>query len=210
MTPIATNFAQLREHDEQLLRLGMLAEKYFPDDPNTSLLKLRQLSELLAQLVAAKVGIYVSSDEVQYDLLRRLQEQGILPRETAQLFHEVRRFGNAASHTLRGDHGTALAALKMTWQLGVWFHRTFKNPQFKSGPFIPPSRPKDESKELQAELSRLKTALDEYQSTHKETAQQLQLTQVQLEALKGEQGFWEQKARRLHQGIHRLHQQPQQ
>ena len=51
---LTSNFAHLQEHDEQLLRLGMLAERYFPDDPNTSLLKLRQLAELLAQLVATQ------------------------------------------------------------------------------------------------------------------------------------------------------------
>jgi type I restriction enzyme R subunit len=101
-TPLLTsNFAHLQEHDEQLLRLGMLAERYFPDDPNTSLLKLRQLAELLAQLVATQIGLYQSSEESQYDLLRRLQDQGILPREIAQLFGEVRRAGNAASHAGR-------------------------------------------------------------------------------------------------------------
>lgn len=60
---LGTNFAQLEAHDEQLLRLGMLAERYFPDDPNTSLLKLRQLAELLAQHVAANVGEYESTGE---------------------------------------------------------------------------------------------------------------------------------------------------
>ena len=55
---LTSNFVHLQEHDEQLLRLGMLAERYFPEDPNTSLLKLRQLTELLAQLVATKVGLY--------------------------------------------------------------------------------------------------------------------------------------------------------
>ena len=45
-TTLRTNFAQLQEHDEQLLRLGMLAERYFPDDPNTCLLKLRQFAEV--------------------------------------------------------------------------------------------------------------------------------------------------------------------
>ena len=55
---LTSNFAHLQEHDEQLLRLGMLAERYFPEDPNTSLLKLRQLTELLTQLVATKVGLY--------------------------------------------------------------------------------------------------------------------------------------------------------
>jgi hypothetical protein len=46
---IRTNFAHLQAHDDQLVRLGMLAERYFADDPNTALLKLRQLAELLAQ-----------------------------------------------------------------------------------------------------------------------------------------------------------------
>jgi type I site-specific restriction endonuclease len=78
---LTSNFAHLQEHDAQLLRLGMLAERYFPNGPNTSLLKLRQLAELLAQLVATKVGLYQSPEESQYDLLRRRQDQGILPRE---------------------------------------------------------------------------------------------------------------------------------
>src|SRR5450759_1418473 len=94
-----TNFAHLEQHDEQLLRLGMLAEKYFAEDPNTCLLKLRQPSELLAQLVAAKTGQLVAPEETQFDLLRRLQDSGIVPREIYQLFSEVRRTGNAASHS---------------------------------------------------------------------------------------------------------------
>src|SRR5262245_58953156 len=71
---LTSNFAHLQEHDEQLLRLGVLAERYFPDDPNTTLLKLRQLTELLAQLVATKVGLYQSPEKSQYDLLRRRQK----------------------------------------------------------------------------------------------------------------------------------------
>jgi len=189
-----TNFAHLEQHDEQLLRLGMLAEKYFADDPNTCLLKLRQLSELLAQLVAAKTGQLVAPEESQYDLLRRLQDSGILPREVAQLFGEVRRTGNAANHALEGDHRGALSALKMTWQLSLWFHRTFKNPTYKSGPFIPPSPPQDESEELRAEMERLSKALQEYQATHHETAEQLEATVAKLREAKNEQAFWEQMA----------------
>jgi type I restriction enzyme, R subunit len=111
MTVLQSNFAQLGAQDPQLLRLGLLAERYFPEDPNTTLLKLRQLTELLAQHVAARIGLYSSTEEPQYEILRRLQDQGILPREIAQLFGEVRRAGNAATHALAGDHRTALAAL---------------------------------------------------------------------------------------------------
>ncbi len=134
-----TNFAHLLRHDQQLVRLGMLAERYFTDDPNTAVLKLRQLAELLAQLVATKVGLYTSQRESQYELLHRLQDQGILPREVAQLFGEVRRAGNAANHEIVGDHRTALATLKLTWQLGIWFHRTFADAAFKPAPFLAPS-----------------------------------------------------------------------
>ncbi len=52
-----SNFAHLNVHGDQLLKLGLLAERYFQDDPNTSLLKLRQLAELLAQETAANLGL---------------------------------------------------------------------------------------------------------------------------------------------------------
>ncbi|MEW6211074.1 MAG: type I restriction-modification system endonuclease [Acidobacteriota bacterium] len=189
-----TNFAHLREHDEQLLRLGMLAERYFADDPNTCLLKLRQFAELLAQILASRVGLFESPEESQYDLLKRLQDEGILPREVAQLFNEIRRKGNDASHALRGDHGMALNCLKITWQLGVWFHRAFKNPAFKSGPFIPPSAPQDESEELRSELDRLTKELEQYRAAHSETTQRLETVEAELKASQEDQTFWEQMA----------------
>ena len=181
-----SNFTLLQQYDPQLHRLGMLAERYFADDPNTCLLKLRQLAELLAQLLAARSGLYLA-EEKQYDLLRRLQDQGVLPREIAQLFGEVRRTGNAANHAFSGDHRTALATLKIVWQLGLWFHRTFTSPDFKSGPFLPPSSPGDESEELRTELQRLRQAVAEYQSAHAQNVQQLQTVQH-------ESRFWEQMA----------------
>src|SRR6266542_2000527 len=152
---LQTNFAHLEEHDQLLVRLGMLAEKYFTDDPNTCILKLRQFGEALAQHVASRVGLLSSTEESQFDLIRRLRDEGILPREVAQLFDEIRRAGNAASHAVKGDHGTALSSLKISWQLGVWYHRTFSSPHYKSGPFIPPAAPEDESAPLRDELERL-------------------------------------------------------
>jgi type I restriction enzyme, R subunit len=191
---IETNFAQLQEHDEQLLRLGMLAERYFPDDPNTSLLKLRQHAELLAQHVASNVGEFGSTEESQYELLRRLQDQGILTREIAQLFGEVRRTGNAANHDLAGDHRTALTAMKITWQLGIWFHRTFSDQDYRPGPFKPPKSPIDESEELRVELERLGEALAQYQTANVEATEQLSALQTKLDESQDEQSFWEEMA----------------
>lgn len=172
----------------------MLAERYFPDDPNTSLLKLRQLTELLAQHAATYVGEFTSTEESQYELVRRLQDQGILTREIAQLFGEVRRTGNAASHRMAGDHYTALSALKVTWQLGIWFHRTFQDNTYNPGPFVPPQPPADDSEDLHAELERLSHALAEHQAAHAQATEQLAAMEIRLAKTKDEQSFWEEMA----------------
>ena len=159
-----SNFTHLRAHDEQLVRLGLLAERYFAEDPNTCLLKLRQLTELLAQLVASNVGLFTSPEEKQVDLLGRLQDQGIVPREVGGLFTEVRKSGNDANHRLAGDHRTALLGLRLTWQLSVWFHRTFNDPAFKSGAFQPPVPPANEGAELKAELDVLRAEFAQFRA----------------------------------------------
>lgn len=191
---LPTNFSCLIEYDEQLVRLGMLAEKYFAEDPNTCLLKIRQFAELLAQQIAIRAGKYPDPGEAQYELLRRLQDEDILPREIAQVFGEIRRAGNAANHAIDGDHQKALTTLKMAWQLGIWFHRTFNNPAFKSGPFIPPPSPEDQSVELHEELEQLKTALQRHQEIHSETTQNLAFVTQKLNEVQTEQSFWEQMA----------------
>ena len=188
---MSANFAHLRIDDEQLFRLGSLAERYFPDDPNTSLLKLRQLGELLAQQVASRFGVELRQEETQQQLLRRLECDGVLEREVAELFHGLRRKGNLANHDLHGDHATALKILRMAWQLGVWFHRTFHDPQFRSGPFQPPQPPASGDPELAEELRRLRDAVATFQRAEGQVAEQLAQTEAELQEALLEQQEWE-------------------
>ena len=154
------NFGFLATHDPQLVQLGALAERYFSDDPNTCLIKLRQFGELLAQLTPAKVRLYVS-DERQVDLLRRLQDKGVVQGKVYRLFDELRREGNDATHTLTSDQRTALSNLKYARSLGIWFHRVFtKNPDFHPGPFVPPANPAVETEALKQELKQLRSELN--------------------------------------------------
>jgi type I restriction enzyme, R subunit len=155
------NFGFLASHDIQLVRLGALAERYFQEDPNTSLIKFRQFGETLAQLLAAKAGLYRNTEEPQSDLLRRLKIERITPDEVSNLFHHLRIVGNKASHGNEGTHGEALTALKVARELGVWFHRSLaSNRKFSPGPFVPPPDPAAATKELSAELERLRSELD--------------------------------------------------
>ena len=135
MKPISANFDFLGKHDAQLVRLGALAERYFKEDPNTCLIKLRQFGEVLAQLTAAKAGLLASPEEPQADLLRRLKFERIVPREVGELFHQLRIAGNRATHAQADDHAEALSMLKIARQLGIWFHRTFGQASFSAGTF---------------------------------------------------------------------------
>src|SRR5579864_7138426 len=151
MKGISANFDFLGTHDAQLVRLGGLAERYFKDDPNTCLIKLRQYGEILAQLTAAKAGLLASPEEPQTDLLRRLKFERIVPREVGDLFHQLRIAGNRATHSQAGDHAEALSTLKMARELGIWFHRTFADARFSAGAFVPPPDPAAVTTVLQEE-----------------------------------------------------------
>ena len=160
----SANFGFLAKHDAQLARLGALAERYFGDDPNTSLMKQRQFAELLAQLTAAKTGLLTKPDEPQSDLLRRLKFERILPGEVADFFHQVRISGNTATHAFGGDHAHALTTLKIARQLGVWYYRTFIDKDFKSGPFVPPANPAAATAALHDEMARLRQTVDGFRT----------------------------------------------
>jgi type I restriction enzyme, R subunit len=194
---MSTNFAHLRGYDEQLVRLGSLAERYFPEDPNTALLKLRQLGELLAQHTASRFGIELTVEETQQQLLRRLEADGVLDREIAELFHVVRRKGNLANHDLQGDHATALKTLRIAWQLGLWFHRTFGEAGFSSGPFQPPQSPQaagDVSEDLTRQLAAMQEEMASYRAAHGLAAAQLAQSEAQLRQALDEQREWERLA----------------
>ncbi|GGF07529.1 type I restriction-modification system deoxyribonuclease [Stappia taiwanensis] len=139
----------------QLHRLGALAERFFSDDANTSLIKSRQFAELMVKEVAAISGRYDPElRETVNDLLRRLTAQQVLPREVSDVFHAVRRQGNQATHEFSGTPGEALSALKFCRSLGVWYRRTYgRDPDFKPGPFVPPKSSSDLDEETQAKIA---------------------------------------------------------
>ncbi|WP_261936085.1 type I restriction-modification system endonuclease [Sphingomonas bisphenolicum] len=167
-----SNFAFLQKLEPQVYRLGLLAERYFAEDPNTCLIKLRQLSELTAQLTASRYGLEVFPSDNLADILRRLKFECSLPGEVGDLFHSLRIAGNQAAHGSADDHAGALNGLKLARQLAIWYSRTFHNPADKFGPFVPPARPTDADAALAQELDRLKA--------------QLAATQTEAERLKAE------------------------
>lgn len=107
MIRISANFDLPGKHDVQLVRLDASAERYFKEDPDTCLIKLRQFGEHLAQLTAAESGLFSSPEEQQTELLRRLKFERVLPEQPADLFHQIRLVGNRTMQAHAGNHAEA-------------------------------------------------------------------------------------------------------
>ena len=110
-----SNFGFLEGYEPQLHRLGVLAERYFSEDPNTCNIKLRQFSELVSQLTAIRFSLVVSQSENFSDLLRRLKNECSLPKAVGDIFHALRIAGNQAAHHNADDFAIALSGLKLVF-----------------------------------------------------------------------------------------------
>ncbi|TYC67334.1 type I restriction-modification system endonuclease [Stappia sp. BW2] len=202
----SANFDHLQPLSPELHRLGVLAERFFAEDANTSLIKSRQFAEYMVKEVAALSGHYdPASKDGTNEILRRLAASQVIPREVADVFHAVRRKGNEAVHEIGGSAGEALAALKFCRSLGVWYRRTYgKDPSFKAGPFVPPRSPKHVEAEASVELEALRQKVREAEATAvaaQASAEEFQKAREAAEELarqaSEESTIWEQSAVQL-------------
>jgi len=81
-----TNFNFLKKHEPLFFQLAVTAEKTFSADPNTTLLKLRQLGEALAQDVACRIGLDLSEQPTQHELLYQINRKIGLDPVVRELF----------------------------------------------------------------------------------------------------------------------------
>lgn len=153
------NFSFLKWQDE--LRLAQGAERAFAHGPSTTMIKMRQLGEAIAQHATAACGAYVGPEVRQVELLRVLETKGMHGRESAQVFHAGRRSGNRAALDSVADHKTALYALNVSRRLAVWFFQTFGEPNFTTGAFKKPRDPSEKQRKLEDEVARLHAKLAE-------------------------------------------------
>ena len=163
LTANQSNFAFLSEYDPLFLQLAQSAERAFSADPNTTLIKLRQFAEAIAQEVAARSGIAFDEQTTQADLLYKLNRELGFDPSVRELFHILRIEGNKATHQFKTQHKEALDGLKVARALAVWFHQAFgkAGTQFKAGPFIAPADPSSQLRQLQQDIEKLKADLNQ-------------------------------------------------
>ncbi len=216
--PNTSNFEFLKQYDQLLFKLAETAEHCFVPDPNTTLVKVRQLGEALAQDIAARVGIEYSSNIKQIDLLRELDYKLRLDPTVKDAFHVIRKQGNEANHQFNSStHRDALIVLQLAWKLACWFYKIFAGDKnFNAGKFVKPQDPSAELRELEARI-RLMEA-EQCEATERiNTAEKLR--QAETEKLKietdraalmeEERTVWEALAEEQEQQLNQLKQQQQ-
>lgn len=173
----STNFSFLAEHDPLFVELAEAAERTFSSDPNTTLIKLRQFGEALAQHLAALSGVEFDEQTSQSDLLYRLNRELRLEPQVRELFHTLRIEGNKATHQFRTRHKEAMDGLKLARELAIWFHRSFgkAGAAFKPGPFVPPPDPSAQLRQLHSDIEKLR---HELQQTNMELDSSQQLSEL--------------------------------
>lgn len=155
-----SNFDFLKKHQEWLYKLAESAELNFSSDPNTSLIKIRQLGEAIAQSIAARIGVESGNNVKQIDLLRDLDYNLRLDDNVRDAFHTIRKLGNTATHKFDStSHRDALKAIMVGHALAMWFHITFGGSAakgFKIKKFVKPQDPSEYVRSLEEQVEQLK------------------------------------------------------
>jgi ATP-dependent DNA helicase RecQ len=175
-------FNLLQSIDNNLFELVISADNHLNNDPNITLIKLRQFGEVLANLCASKLGIVREQKETQQILLNRLHKEGGIRSRVIHMFHQIKNSGN-------NDREEAEKMLEIAHKLSIWFAETFcrdnnsrldsSTTQINSSYTIELERNKDTSISLPANYSFLPVI--EQQKTYIDQSVLLKLTYVDLE-----------------------------
>lgn len=120
----SANFGFLEQHDPLFLELAEAAERVFVSDPNTTLIKLRQLGEAMAQHLALLADIRFDDKTTQIELLNRIGRELQLDATVREMFHILRIEGNKATHQFKTQHKEAIRGLVVARNLAIWFHES--------------------------------------------------------------------------------------
>ncbi len=183
-----TNFDFLQEHDPVFVQLAAAAERSFISDPNTTLIKLRQLGEAIAQDLAVRCNIRFDDRTTQLELLQQIRHEIRLEPNVLELFHLLRVEGNKATHRFKTHHKEAITGMSVARELAVWYQRAFgkQGAAFKPAPFVALKDPSIELRELQVQIEQLKsqlTATNQQASGNTQLQELLQREEEEYEVL---------------------------
>ena len=177
-----SNFEFLKGVNDILYSIAFAAEKNFPDDPNTTLVKLRMFGEASAKHIAKLLDLELPPTQV--DLIRELAKISWVDDSIINIFHMLRKVGNQAVHDYHNDLDDAEMALRLAFRLSVWYYRLInKDVDFAAPIFVLPDG--QQENEYQHQVTELKAALQQALNSNAQTDSELAQNKNQLTALSG-------------------------
>lgn len=178
----ASNFNFLKGTNDFLFSIARAAEKNYPDDPNTTLVKLRMFGEATAKHLAKILAMDVP--ENQHDLLRELAKIPFVDDSILQVFHQLRKTGNQAVHEYHNDLSDAGMCLRLAFRLAVWYYRLVtKKYDFEVPVFVLPISENNDYYEQ--EILSLKQELVQARQNQTQNHTEFEAQQAKLVALNG-------------------------
>lgn len=187
-TKFPSNFDFMQEHNPIFLELAINAERVFRSDPNTTLVKMRQLGEALAKDTASRSNIYFDSKTTQSQLIGKLSRELHLDHNIKNMFHRLREDGNEAIHGFKTSHHEASEALKIARSLCAWYHRNYGNnaKDFKPRPFVNIPDPSEQLIELHQKIRQLSAQLKNATNEPNDIETQIELREQEAALIKKE------------------------
>ncbi len=177
-----SNFEFLKGVNDILYRIAFAAEKNFPDDPNTTLVKLRMFGEAAAKHIAKLLDIQIQ--DTQLELTRELAKISWVDDSIINVFHMLRKVGNQAVHNYHNDLDDAEMALRLAFRLSIWYYRLIKKDVDFAAPMFELPDGQQEN-EFQHQVTDLKQALQEALNTKSQSDAELEANKNKLTALNG-------------------------
>ncbi|WP_282178246.1 type I restriction-modification system endonuclease [Vibrio nereis] len=177
-----SNFEILKGVNDFLFVIARAAEKNYPDDPNTTLVKLRMFGEATAKHLAKLLDIEIP--ENQNDLLRELGKIQFVDDAILGVFHKLRKIGNQAVHEYHNDLQDAEMCLRLAFRLAVWYYRLVsKNYDFQVPQFVLPTS--QDNAQFEQEVYSLKQELALARQSETQTKAEIEAQNAKLTALNG-------------------------
>lgn len=171
------NFGILYQHQPLLALYGAQAELNVFSNPNAAQVQAGQFGEVLAEELITRTGTRVSGTR-QIDRLRALTTIGALTPPVHDAFDQLRRDRNEAAHAHLFDTTRALEAVRLCYELGVFYHRALTGKRTVTA-FVPPAMP---TLTDPAEIAELREALDGHRDALAQSRIKLSESTGRLEA----------------------------
>ncbi|EBL6577997.1 type I restriction-modification system endonuclease, partial [Salmonella enterica subsp. enterica serovar Saintpaul] len=176
-----SNFDFLKGVNDFIYAIACAAENNYPDDPNTTLIKMRMFGEATAKHLGQLLDI--PACENQHDLLRELGKIAFIDDSILSVFHKLRRIGNLAVHEFHNDLDDAQMCLRLGFRLSVWYYRLVtKDYDFPVPMFVLPEHGENL---YHQEVLTLKQQLERQAQEKVQSQAELEAQQQRLVALNG-------------------------